>query len=397
MRIIGLLVLVVVCSAPLGAQHVYTLGAGIDFVGGGDNNPRGGGLTQALRPPNRMEPFYGAYPSVSFDVVSARSSLNMGYAYGWNRTDSLVALLSETHSASLTLTNQFSPRWSTSIRESFSRSDDPQTFYALRGVLPTPEGLTFVFSPVAIDQTSNSNNISVDAEHTFDARSGLSFGGSHNLRNYATDGIRGLSDQQDFGANVTFTRRISERTSWNVGYSGAYYDFSQFNEAISHAARFGMSTQLGPNTGLTWSAGASQVNSRVDSGSFASYEASAGLQQEIRSNLFQLNYTQDNTTPSGIGSLSRNRRASLGFSRALGQSVNVFASASVFDTRAILDNTFDTRGGSATANVGFALTRQLSLQVGGQMQRYTKPVTYQFTQKRVFISLRYSHPNLLRW
>jgi hypothetical protein len=397
MRIIGLLVLMVICSAPLNAQRVYTLGVGVDILGGGDNNPRSGGVQPALRPSNRMEPFYGTYPSVTLDVMGGRSSLNMNYAYGWNRTDSQVALLSETHSASVTLTNRFSPRWSTNVRESFSRSDDPQTFYALRGVLPTPEGLTFVFSPVAIDQTSNSNSFSVGAEHTFDARSGLSFGGTHNLRNYATDGIRGLSDQQDFGANVTFTRRISERTSWNVNYSGAYYDFSQFNEAVSHAARFGMSTQLGPNTSLTWSAGASQVSSRSDSGSFGSYEASAGLQQEVRSNLFQLNYTQDNTTPSGIGSLSRNRRASLGFSRALGQSVNVFASASVFDTRAILDNTFDTRGGSATANVGFALTRQLSLQVGGQMQRYTKPVTYQFTQKRVFVSLRYSLPNLLRW
>jgi hypothetical protein len=397
MRIIALLVLVLACSQPLDAQRVYTLGAGVDLVGGFDNNPRSGGLSLALRPSNRMEPFYGAYPSISLDILSARSALNMSYAYGWNRTDSQVILLSETHSASVTLTNQFSPRWSTNIRESFSRSDDPQTFYALRGVLPTPEGLTYVFSPVSIDQTSNSNSVSAGVEHTFDARSGLSFGGSHNLRNYSTDGIRGLSDQQDFGANVTFTRRISERTSWNIGYSGAYYDFSQFSEAISHAARFGMSMQVGPNTGFTWSAGASQVSSRSDSGSFGSYEASAGLQQEIRSNLFQLNYTQDNTTPSGIGSLSRNRRASLGFSRALGQSVNVFASASVFDTNAILDNTFDTRGGSATANVGFALTRQLSLQVGGQMQRYTRPVTYQFTQKRVFISLRYSHPNLFRW
>jgi hypothetical protein len=397
MRAIGLLVLVLVCSAPMDAQHVYTLGAAVDVVGGGDDNPRLSAVPLALRPSNRMEPFYGTYPSVTLDVMGARSSLNVNYAYGWNRTDSEAMLLSETHSASVTLTNQFSPRWSTNIRESFSRSDDAQSFYALRGVLPTPQGLTYVFSPVAIDQTSNSNSISVGAEHTFDARSSLSFGGTHNLRNYATDGIRGLSDQQDFGGNMTFTRRISERTSWNVGYSAAYYGFAEFNEAISHAARFGMSTQLGPNTGLTWSAGASQVSSRSDSGSFASYEASAGLQQEIRSNLFQLNYSQDNTTPSGIGSVSRNKRASLGFRRAIGRSVNVFAGASVFDSKAILDNSFDTRGGSATANVGFALTRQLSLQVGGQMQRYTKPVTYQFTQKRVFVSLRYSLPNLWRW
>jgi len=74
----------------------------------------------------------------------------------------------------------------------------------------------------------------------------------------------------------------------------------------------------------------------------------------------------------------------------------VYASANVSDSKGILDNTVSSRGGGAAANVGFLLTQQLSLQVGAQLQRYTQPAPFAFTQKRLFASLRYTHPNLLR-
>ena len=71
--------------------------------------------------------------------------------------------------------------------------------------------------------------------------------------------------------------------------------------------------------------------------------------------------------------------------------------ASAFDTRGILDNTFNAQGYAATANLGIPLIRNWSAQVGGQFQRYEGLAVFNFTQKRVFISLRYSNPSLKKF
>ena len=99
----------------------------------------------------------------------------------------------------------------------------------------------------------------------------------------------------------------------------------------------------------------------------------------------------------GLGSVSRTRRATVGFGRALGRRVSAFADATAFDSTGILDNTFNTRGLFASANMSFALTSKMSVQGGVSYQRYNQPSEFETSQKRVFASLRYSLPNLLRW
>jgi len=77
--------------------------------------------------------------------------------------------------------------------------------------------------------------------------------------------------------------------------------------------------------------------------------------------------------------------------------MSLFASASTFSSGGVLDNEFDSKGAGATANLGYAVSRKVSLQVGGQFQRYFEPSSYKFTQKRLFFSLRYSEPNFFQF
>ena len=389
--LVRVIVVVLVFSATLNAQRKSTLGTTIDFLGGADDSPRTSSL---LSQTQKMEPFFALYPAITLESLTERSSFNLTYAYGWQRTQGTQKFDSRTHTFNAGYTNHFSPRWQASINESFALTDDVQTFYALRGVLPTPEGLSYVFSPVALEQNSTSNSVGGGLNYSVSQKSNLAFSAGYTLRNYPSLGP-GLSDQQNANASVTYTRKTSERTSWNFGYTGSLYTFSEFEDSTSNSGSIGMSSQFAKDTTFAWSIGISQSRSRQSSRDFAGYLVSAGLQRTIKGNSFYLNVSQNNS-PTGLGGLSQSRQASLGFSRSVGRKVNIFANGSYFDGEGILDNPFDTRGASATANVGFPLGRKLSLQVGGQYQRYMEPVIYRFTQKRLFVSLRFTEPNLWR-
>jgi hypothetical protein len=206
----------------------------------------------------------------------------------------------------------------------------------------------------------------------------------------------GLSNLQTISANATYTRRINERTSWNVGYSGSYFSFDKFNSAVSTAVTVGLSSTVAKNTSVNVSAGPSRVNNLGVPGNNTSLVASLSITRKIKENNFHASISNNNATASGVGSVSNTRSLTAGISRELGRRVSVFADFSAFDGTGVVGNPFRTRGTSATANMGFSLARNLSLQGGIQYQRYTQPSPYAYSQRRAFVSLRYSHPNLLR-
>jgi hypothetical protein len=224
----------------------------------------------------------------------------------------------------------------------------------------------------------------------------LSLGGGFYIRDTLSDGSSTFSNQRGGNGQVTFTRRISERSEWNIGYTFAYYSFDNYSSTMTNSARFGFSTQIAKDTVVSWGLGASHAQSAGTSNFTAGYEGSAGVSKRIKGNTFSVRASQDGGHPNGLGSVSRNRLLTVGVDRKLSSVVNLFVSASAFNSRGVLDNKFNSRGTAAAGNLGFAITRTLSLQVGAQYQRYSEPAPIAFTQKRLFASLRYSQPNLLR-
>jgi hypothetical protein len=386
-RAIQTLLLLVFSSATLNAERKYNLGATVHFSSGVESDTRFVGTAKT-----HYDPSFSLYPAISLQSSGPRSTLDFQYAFGWHRVQTEQKYETQSHIGTVSFSKRLSPRWNTSISNSFALSNDVQTFYALRGVLPTPEGLTFFFYPVVTNQLTTTNTLSGSVDHSFSTRSKLAFAGTYGLRHYPLAG-RGLTNQRDGSASVSYSRNISEHTSWNLGYSMSTYAFTDYGDARQHAVRFGMTTELAQKTSFSLSAGVSQSQSDGASGRFGSFDTSASLQRDIKRNLVHISFSHS-TVPSGLGSLSKNRTMNAGWSRAIGRVTSLSAGVSAFDGIGVLDNEFATRGGSAFGNIGFMVSRKLSVQVGGHYQRYTRPVIYQFTQKGLFVSLGYSEPNL---
>lgn len=342
--------------------------------------------------------FYSLSPSVTLTSQSPRAQFDLGYAFGWTHT--APNLDAKSHVLTFGLSRQLSPRSNIDVGSGFTQTSDARTFYALRGIAEAPDesGLQLFFYPVAVQQIARDYRGNINFSHKLSDKSGLSFGGGFSLREYPNEQTTELSDQQGGSASLSFSRRISSRTELTLGYSASYYTFHGYEDAFQNVLSAGFSSVIAKDTALNWSLGASHLQNPNAPGSdiVLTYQGSAGISREIKGNYFNLTVSQDGGGASGAGAMSKNRRIGLGFSRNLGHFVNIFADVSAFDSQGVLDNTLDIRGGSATANVGFIITERISLQVAGQYQRQSGHNPFAFSQKRLFASLRYSHPNLLR-
>jgi hypothetical protein len=334
---------------------------------------------------------------LSFGSQGARSQFKADYAFGWNRLAATPAVDSRSHVVSGTFSTAVSPKANLSIVGSASSTTDLQTILAVRGIIPTedPTVIWLYFAPTAVNQTA----LSLRTEGTFDyrmsERSSVSIGGGYSLRDYQSSAFRSLSDQHGMDASVSYSRQITERSSWNVQYQLGYYTFENFDATVSNGVRLGFTNRLAKDTNFGSSFGISHVRNAGNSDYSASYEGTAELSHSIKQNVFQLVLSQNYGRPSGLNSVSRNRQLNLGVSRPLNQRLSVFGSGNLFDSKGVLDNTTGSRGGGAAGNLSVMITQKLSLQVGASMQRYAQPAPFAFTQKRVFASIRYTHANLL--
>jgi hypothetical protein len=380
---------------PAYAQRVTSVGGSVDVATGLDNYP----ITTVAGESSNSDTFYSISPSVTLASKTARSSMNLGYAFSWNRFNSEPPRDTTTHSVTFGVTRQLSPRWNMSVSDSYSLSNDLHTFYAISGYGIEEGSLVFFFHPVTTNASVGYNSLNASFDHKFSPRSSLSFGAGHSIGLYgdSESSLAGLSDNQTFSANASYSRQINDRTSWNVGYSGSYFTFDKFNSAIATTVTVGLSSTVAKNTTLSISAGPSRVNNLHFSSSDTNLSASVSATRRIQRNNFHFSISTGNAMSSGVGSVSSSRTAAAGFSRPIGHRVNVFTDFSAFDGTGLVGNPFNTRGMSASGNVGFNLVKNLSVQGGVQFTKYTKPSPYAYTQKRLFVSLRYSHPNLLRW
>ena len=389
----GIAVVLLGCCLPAHAQRVTSLDASIDVSGGLNNYP----VNTAAGESSHSEGFYSVSPSGTVTSRTARSTLTFGYSLGWSHYGGNQQRNSTSHSFSLSWSRQMGPRWNMRVGEYYSMTSDIRTFYALRGLAVEDEAVVLYFYPVTTNSPIGTNSLSFSVDRKLSTKSSLSFGVSHSMGIYPDEiAFAGYSDLQTISWNGSYSRSLDDRTSWNVGYSGSYFSFDQFQSAISSAVTVGVTRLVAKNTTFNISAGPSRVNNLNFPGSNTTLTASLSVSHKIKENSFHFSLGNNNATTSGVGSVSSTRSVSAGVSRPLGRRMNVFGDFSAYDGTGIVGNPFNTRGMSATANLGYTLARNLSLQGGFTYQRYIRPAPQAFGERRLFVSLRYSHPNLLR-
>lgn len=390
-------------AIPLFAQERrYTVGTTVDLVGGSTNYLNGNlAQNQQNRP---FFYFYGAYPSLNVVSTGAHSVVTGSYSLGLSRAASYSNLRSDSHSFSLRFSQTLSEHLKINIAEAFQVTDDASTFNAFRGVTPSPEDFRFIFNPVTARLTSRNNNTSFVTDYTLDDKSSISFTGSHSFLNYGNaQTLNFLSDQQRLSGGMTYNRKTSPYETWSVGYTVNYFDYANpgsanvsFQNSLSQVAHVGYSTRVGRDLNLQFSVGASQTQDLVSRQSYVGYNTSASFGRTIQNNSFSLFYNQTSGESIGLGSISNTRTAGISVNRAQ-KNLNIYLNASAFETVGTLANTLNARGVQGAATIGIPLSSRWAVQGGVQYQQYDHSSPIAVSQKRVFMSLRYTNPDLFKF
>jgi len=387
--------LIAAFSPALYAVQKYELGVNAGLTGG-VSGPEFTGTTSTSSGYHYVG-FYGTYPSIHFDALGERSTFVSSYAFGFDRYNTNPDRETRSQSASAAYSTRFGPQWKLNLSDSFYMTSDISAFRLLGGVTTNPDEFQFIFSPV-FARSNNINTADLSVEHTINPRSSLTFSGSYSTLFYPGGSVISsvLSDQQRISESVIYTYS-GEHNSWSIGYSGAQYIFASFGNSRNHSGIFGYSHKFSPALSLKIDVGPSYLQTPENIDTPFGTNASVTLERTVHNGSFSLSFDQTSGDSSGLGSLSSNRHATLAMGHKFGRKTSFSADVSAFDTRGLLVNSASARGISAGGSIGYSLNREWSLNWGGQYQHYEGYSHSGYDQNRIFMSVRYSKPDLWRY
>ncbi len=125
------------------------------------------------------------------------------------------------------------------------------------------------------------------------------------------------------------------------------------------------------------------------------------LSKSLEANLLSFSYSFESGTSTGVGSVSDAQTFRFDFNRPLGRRTSVSANVTLYENEARLDNPVDNRGLSISLIFNFLLHNRWVLVVGGSSQDQQESIqgteTFDVGRKRVFVSLRFTLPELMRF
>ncbi len=360
-----------------------------EAMAGGANRLSGLGLT-SFQDTSPFFYYYSAFPSIDMNFRGARSAFSAAYAFGFNQTQASTSFRSTTHSVSVNFAASLNPKWRVDLSEAFRVSNDILGFNLLRGVPTQSELISFVFTPVTLHESIYTNTARVSLGYTVNEKSSFSFAGSTDIRRQArVTSIPGsLYDQQHAAGSVAYSLKTRRTESWSFTYGASYYDFQGAQNALSHSGEVAYSNQISSSLTYRIATGASRVKTQNSPVSYIGYNTSASLTKVAGIHSFSLFFSQTSGTASGLGTLSDTRQAGLSFGRTT-RNMSLTGDFFAFDSRGKLGNTYDVRGFGGALSLGIPVTKTISVRTGAQFQRDDQSI-FAFTQRRAFVSLRYS-------
>ena len=401
-------VVAILMVAPSIADRRNYFEGSIDITGGVDNNPTVSGLGQgALSGEWRWT--YGGYPTLQFNSIGPRSQFGLTYSYGYNGIESDLDLDSQSHGAGLNWAFK-SERLDVTLTNNFRKAPDFSTFNFFRGILFTPEGIFFDYETVALRRDSYNNNATFSLQYRTGEHTSLSFNVGHSFRQYE-DSLVGsfrLPDQNQLRAGSSFTWHVSDRSDFDLGYNYDQFDYKGgfYENGFNHDLTAGFNFQFSDTVSLRLGGGPSYTGQFSTSLSYWGYNANFSVSKQFEDETISVYYTRRNGASIGVGSVSKTHRAGFNFNRRFGSLTTLTIGLSAFDTERALDNQFDLRGYSASAVIGFNLTRNWMLNFGASYnkQEEDSPFTdtelnpfQNFDRRRIFVSFRFLIPEFGRF
>jgi len=401
--------LLVLLPAGLRAERTNSVTATVDAVAAMDNNPQVTGVSTNQLPDKKYFT-WGLYPALQLDSKGQRSLFNLSYSFGLNRVENTsLDFNSESHSAGMgwTLNTQ---KLSLRMSERFRKSPDFSTFNLFQGIVFTPEGVFLDYETVALRRDSYENTASVDMDYRVGARSLLTFGGGHSLRDYAQDPLfpKRLPDQSQLKGQFGFKRELTAHTMLTSGYRYTLfnYDTGVYHDGNNHDLYVGVAHSISPTVRLSLDGGPSYTRQFDTNLDYWGYNARVSVSKRFEKEFIDLYYSHDNGASVGVGSISRSDRAGFGFTHLLSQAVSVNFGLSAYKTSRTLDNLVDLKGLSGSMVWNFALNRHLILNLGASYHTQREDnnllsgsyTSYNDLDRfRVYVSLRFAMPELWRF
>jgi len=391
-------VIIAACASSLSGERIYTVSASMETVASLDNNPQ---VSAVSLPQDDLFLTYGVYPSIKLNSTGPRSTLRFSYSFGLNRVKSQTQIGFESHAFGGEVSTQLTRNLQLRLSESFTRSADLKTFNLFRGILFTPEGVFFDSETIALRQNRSENTAAIGFEYTVNPQSSLSIAFGHSLRKFQRNLpslIKQLSDQTGFNGDLRYIKTVGPRTRWELGYYVYQYDFQDFESGRTHNVRVDLSYQISPSVSLSLGTGPSYTESGNSQLNFFSFKnGSLSISKTLEDSLLSLSYSRRSGTSTGVGSLSDAQTLDLNFRRPIGRRTTVSSRLSFYDTQGLLDNPVDIRGLSVSLLFDFLLQDNWVLVLGGSYQLQEGTALYNLVRNRVFVSLRFPLPQLLRF
>jgi hypothetical protein len=399
-----LMIIISVPGTTVSAERINTIGVSAGIIASADDRPYIDGFSPSAASDEYF--FVGSfYPRITLDSRGPGSLFRLSYGFGMNRVDSDQDLNSESHSVGLEWDTTLGQRGTFRLSNDFRQSPDFDSFTLFRGLVETPDGYFFDFDTVAQRRKSYWNSTTANLGIAIGEKANLDFFGGFSFRNY--ENLPGFQkeDQVRYNAGTKFSRDISGRTSWNIGYDARYWEYyGGASSAYSHSAGLGLDHRFSPTVALNLSAGPSYVVSTGSQDQFADatgYNVSASLNKRVEKHLFSLSFSERSAATYGSGGLAKTWDAGLTYSRDF-ERVLVNASLRYFDTEALSDTGYSPEGVYSMLSFGFKLTRSLMFEVGGSYRKQNnndsgiESVYGDYDRKRVYVSIRFNFPELWR-
>lgn len=396
---LAVFLLMILLPAPIvRAEQKFTLGAQVSYMAGGTNQIANSGLT-FFQPQTMLSSFYGLYPSLDLTSVGRRSQLSFSYTAMGDYFNGEQKVTSISHNANANLAFQLGRRTKLTLRSSFWNMPDYASLNVYKGLALTPVGFQFIYEPTLAQRSSQNISGGGGIEFGLTKNSNLTIDLSSYFRNYEKSDlfIGRLSDQTRYEGKLGYSRTLSERRTLSFNYHVVENRYQEYGKVRTHTASISYSQQLTPSMRFSVEAGPSYVIGANQAESYVGYLASAGISRAIRSSQLALNYSHRSGDSTGVGGVSETQSAGLSLQFPFGRRFSFTTSITAYDSRARLDNPYNTRSISGALNLSYSLGRRWSLGVGGSYRKNEGVNTLDNEYERVFVSLAYRAPDLWRF
>jgi hypothetical protein len=355
---------------------------------------------------NRWNQYYGLYPSMAWTSQGASSAFTAAYSYGYSQVHTLSDSHTQSHRANIGFSRPLNPQWTMSFSESFESTNNATDFDNGTGISTVNSTSPFFFYPISIDRTAYSNHSKVSMGYVVSDKSRVQFSATHGWRAYGPPRVanaavqsliqNSLTTTQIASGTVSYSRKISERETVSISYSGNLFAFTSTHSSASSDLDSDYSVQLAPDLTLRIGAGVTQVKSRSTTAGYVGYNATASLNKTFQRDSISFSYGQTTGRPNGLGSTSDSRRAGFSWNRTY-QYVQLGANANAFYTRGSLGSTTNIRAVAVNASVGIPISQNLALAANASYQRHSQSSQFAFERQRLYLALRYTNPSFIRF